>query len=283
MVIEAMRKLLQRISAHIHEPATTRQLQDYRDRMEEEIEQARHMQQLLLPTKSRLTALKESHGLCVSSFFHPTSTIAGDAWDVFALDEHCAAFYISDFTGHGVGAAINSFRMHMLFSHCKENYRDAGALLTQLNQKLKKILSTETFSTFFYGVIDTSCEQLHYATAGSPAPYIYRCETQQCEAIDSSGIPLGIVRDYRYHTQSTAFHRGNSLCLYSDALVEPSEETHKEPLPEPELKSLLSSHMHQANTQGQRAFMRELIQKIGIMDGASFDDDLTLALITRRS
>lgn len=268
-------ELIARIEMQLQRARALQTLDEYRRRTESEIEKARHMQTLLLPTKQKLMEVQEHYGISICSYFQPSSTISGDGWDVLPIDDTKLAFYISDFAGHGVGAAINSFRLHMLLSHYKEMYHDPEKLLQRLNSQLTQILSTENFVTFFYGVIDIQADSLSYIAAGAPMPYLLRWQSRSCEAIDTRGLPLGINAKQSYRLQTRPFAAGDSLCLYSDAIFDDSRD-------ENWLKDLLAQTLSEAlSPASQRQFMHSALSQLGILDGASFQDDLTLALFSR--
>lgn len=275
-----MLKILRPINANPSDPDLLLELRAYRERMESEIEQARQLQLVLLPNKGKLEALEASHQLAVSNFFQPATTLAGDSWDIWPLDERHIAFYMSDFTGHGVGSAIQSFRLNTLIAHASAYYFQPSELLGHLNHTLKRLLPAETFCTFFYGILDVEQGQLAYASAGAPCPYLFIHREQRCEALQDGGIPLGIVAENNYVTCYIAITQGDTLCLYSDALVE-SPSVNAPHISEHGLQEKLARIMQDASVTGQRLFMRALLKKLHALDGMQYEDDLTVTLITQ--
>ena len=127
--------------------------------------------------------------------------------------------YIIDFSGHGINAALNTFRLHTLMQQMFMQFDDPGEFMSQLNKKLASLLPTGQFATMFYGIIDTQRQQLNYATASCPAPIIFR-DGGEVEIIDGSGFLFGTIANIQYKTQTTKFMPGDMLFLYSDALTE---------------------------------------------------------------
>jgi len=199
------------------------ELSSFRARVERELNHARAMQLSLLPEPARVTAIGARHGLRIDSHFETSSELGGDLWDVVEIDERRVGFLIVDFAGHGITAAINTFRLHTLAERVPAPRTDPAAWLTQLGLALKEVLPVGQFATAFYGVLDTVEDTLTFAAAGAPHPILGAAEGEaegEPELLDSSGLLLGVSRKARYENRTAHWPRGGFLFLYSDALVE---------------------------------------------------------------
>jgi sigma-B regulation protein RsbU (phosphoserine phosphatase) len=180
------------------------------------------MQLSLLPKPDWVTRMAAGQGLHVHSHFETSSELGGDLWTISEIDDHKTGFLMVDFAGHGITAAINTFRLHTLLHALTERdssrRADPAAWLGLINQELKAILPTGQFATAFYAVVDTKDNILKCAGAGSPNPLLR--VGAQITAIDSSGFVLGMSRRASYTTQEILFPPGAVLFLYSDALTE---------------------------------------------------------------
>lgn len=94
------------------------------ERLDGELSLARTMQFDLLPRRERLDKCRKDYGLSVESFFEPSSDIGGDLWGCGDGEGGRAVFYTFDFSGHGVGAALNVFRLHALFGELEGRIAD---------------------------------------------------------------------------------------------------------------------------------------------------------------
>ena len=190
----------------------------FRERVEQELRHAHAMQLSLLPEPKRLADLGATYDLDIFSHFETSSELGGDLWSAFAIDEDRIGFLIVDFAGHGITAAINTFRLHTLFERVPARDSDPAEWLTLLIAALKDVLPTGQFATAFYGVLDKKTNVLTFAGAGAPNPILG--VGQGLSLLDSSGLLLGISRRARYHPQRVTLPPGGFLFLYSDALVE---------------------------------------------------------------
>ncbi len=127
--------------------------------------------------------------------------------------------YTFDFSGHGVGAALNVFRLHALLSQLGDQIIDPAATLGRLNVMLAGMLPRGQYATVFLGVIDTGAATLTWSAGGAPPPLLFDGEGGY-RLLDTKGKPLGISATARYSNRVTAFPELSSLFLYSDAIPE---------------------------------------------------------------
>lgn len=273
-----------RVLLHLDKMALLKRLKDFNVRVEAELESARQMQNSLLPRSSELGDIKRMMPIDIASYFAASSELSGDFWGVEALSDDELAFYLVDFTGHGVMAALNTFRLHTLISSEFKPMNNPGEYLTKLSAKLYGLLMEQHFATMFYGVIDFKKETLSYACAASPSPVLMRQgDTESVRLVDGSGLPLGIISDAAYETQILEFKKGDTILCYSDALIE-EDNRHSIPFEEEDLLEYTKKYHEEHNMyEGLKAgqFCRDLTHCF--YDHAktkSLKDDLTIAIFT---
>ncbi len=214
-------ELVARIRLHLENRMLIRRLSRYRVRMDAELHAAHSMQEALLPDDATVNDIAARHDLRIGSHYAACSELGGDIWSMRSLDDHRLAFYLADFSGHGVGASLNTFRLHTFMERQELDLADPGACLTELNAFLSHVLPTGQFATMFYGVIDTASDALTYAAAASPSPILGREATGgDIKLCPSEGFPIGVNKSASYDTREMPFAPGTFLLLYSDALIE---------------------------------------------------------------
>ncbi len=254
-----------------------RELQTYRARVATELEMARQTQAVLMPSTATIGQISATHGLHVASHFEPSSELGGDFWTLRNLDEHKVAVTIVDFSGHGVNAALNTFRLHSLLNEEQFDAHDPAAYLRALNARLVNLLPHGQFATLFYGIIDSARNSLSYAGAGAPHPLIIGPDPCELELADASGVPLGVLEDSVFDNQHTHFPPGASLFLYSDALPE-SVITGGDRLGEEGLLRVVSECL----VEGPRhRFLDRLLERFHACAVRPLKDDLTAVCLTR--
>ncbi|WP_372396735.1 SpoIIE family protein phosphatase [Azospirillum sp. HJ39] len=219
-------ELSARLSLHLENRKLSQSLQEMIDSLHayhggavQRMALAREMQLGLLPDRALCQGLERSYGIELDSHFESSSELGGDLWGAHPLDERRFALFLYDFTGHGVAAALNTFRLHALLARTDLPADDPAGTLAALNRLLIGLLPETQFAAMVYAVVDTVADTLTYATAGAPKPLIGRPDGS-LEIGPSCGVPLGVAAGATYRNHRLEFPAGSFLVLFSDALVE---------------------------------------------------------------
>jgi len=270
-------ELLSRVRIYLENQALLRDLQEYRRRRQTELALARSMQERLLPPASRLAQARRDLGLSLSAHFEPSSELGGDFWDLRRDDRDRLIVWLVDFSGHGVGAALNTFRLHAILRQMDLTNFDPAEHLREVNERVCPLLKNGQFATMLVGVVDQATDTFHYASAGAPAPMVWQPHDELPEFGDSSGLPVGILASARYQNRDLALPLGGRLFLYSDGASElwTSDDT---VLGEEGLLELVQRHMHQPDDNRFLDGVLDSLAELG-----SFNDDVTALVLTRRT
>ncbi|MEP4192173.1 MAG: response regulator, partial [Sneathiella sp.] len=113
MVVKPIKKfeILARTKVHLEHHFFVEKLTDFHNRVASELEQARKLQLDICPNEEELESFRTLYGLAVGWYYEPSSELGGDIGGIYPIDENHVAFFIADFSGHGVAAALNTFRM----------------------------------------------------------------------------------------------------------------------------------------------------------------------------
>lgn len=217
-VSRAIRYAITRMANQIERQALIERIADQQRHLIEEVAAARAMQFDLLPRPERVDGRLTGLGLEVESFFEPSSGIGGDLWGCLDCGGSRMSFYGFDFTGHGIGAALNVFRLHALITDHWDPRRPPSETLKTLGSALRGLLGRGQFATMFLGTVDCERGELEWASAGAPAPLIM--QDGGFRFLDAKGIPLGLSKTAEYTDHREPFPPGASLLIYSDAITD---------------------------------------------------------------
>lgn len=265
-------ELISRISLLLEKQTLLKNLSEYQQRIRSEMEAARKMQYSIMPSTQTLSQLEARYGIKAHSLFQPSSEIGGDLWGLKMISEAECAFYIVDFSGHGITAALNAFRFQAMLQGMMVDMTDPAAVLEELNKKLRELLSIGQFATMFYAVLNTLDDTMHYAAAGSTSPAIVR-SGKTIEWLDSKGLPLGATSYATYQNHATTFTADDGLLLYSDALTETPNDK-EEFITSETIETCLKGNNHAL------AFNKIIAQ---FQKQNAADDDLTIVLLSRQA
>ena len=263
-------ELVSRLKLHIERRRMIDRLQRYQHRMEEELHAAESMQMSLLKTPEQLAELTAPRGAEVEAFYRASHKLGGDLWEAFAVDENRFGLLMFDLSGHGVTAAINAFRLHMLVNSYKTLRTDPAAWLAQVSNDLYSMLPVEHFSTGFYGIFDRRDRSLTYAGAGAPTPVLIRGD--EAIELDGSGVIMGCLPSSEYETRRIQLQPGDQLCLYSDALYEDFDDPTKSLGVEDLIKYIRIGLEKRAEAGFADALVRSILGRFP----ESMPDDLTI-------
>ncbi|MBR9824524.1 MAG: fused response regulator/phosphatase [Alphaproteobacteria bacterium] len=267
-------EMISRVKLHVERRRLVESLRSYRRRMEDELKSAEAMQLSLMPEAPEIDRISEGRGARVEAFYRASNQLGGDLWTIFEIDEDRFGLLMVDLSGHGVSAAINAFRLHVLIEAHRLNRADPGTWLADLSKDLYEMLPIEHFATGFYCVFDRRTSCLTYATAGAPSPVIVKADGQT-ELLDASGLIMGVTSAVDYPNQQVQLKPGDRLCLYSDALYEDFNIPEKSLQPE-EIADHVKASCESAEPGG---FPKALMYRVYGGIPQDLPDDLTILLL----
>ncbi|MDF3809607.1 MULTISPECIES: fused response regulator/phosphatase [Rhodopseudomonas] len=213
-------ELISRVAVHLERQTLLRELRDYRGRTSQELEAAQRMQAELLPGPLLQQEIAHEAGLRIGCYARPSSEIGGDLWGLLPISAGVFGIFLADFAGHGVTAALNTFRLHALIHEYRALHGEPVELVTMLNERLARLLPPGQFATFLYVVIDSEADLLRYVSAGAPPPIVTTGRDGPSEFAEANGVPLGVARGVQYDLHERPFTPESRLLLFSDGLPE---------------------------------------------------------------
>ena len=238
-----------------------------RQRLEQEINIARDIQQGLLPRDFR-----GFPHLDIKGYNLPCLSVGGDYFDVFTLGESRAAFLIADVSGKGLGAALLTTMLQGALSGMTLG-TDPATLFSHVNRFLCSHSEVGRYATMFFGIVDDK-GRLEFINAGHPSPILLREGVPQ-EAFAEGSYPLGLIPEAEYKAVSLQLEPGDTMVLFSDGVTEamnPNDELFGVPRLREALTGLPECGLEQL--QGK---ILEAVENFA--RGANQADDVTLLLL----
>jgi serine phosphatase RsbU (regulator of sigma subunit)/predicted ester cyclase len=242
-----------------------------RERVEQELQVARSIQQASLPEE-----VPTLEGWQISPFYRPARQVGGDFYDFHLLPEGKLGLAVGDATGKGVPAALvmsTTSGMLRAVSQALDS-SSPGEMLEQVNEALVPSIPTNMFVTCFYCILEPKSARLTYANAGHDLPYLHR--NGEAEELRARGMPLGLMPEMGYEEKETILGAGEAALFYSDGLLEAHDPT-GEMFGFPRLQALVSEHGEEESLE--EALLEELYSFVG--EGWVQEDDITLLTLRR--
>src|SRR5215212_11499736 len=205
-----------------------------RERIEQELQVARQIQQELLPE-----SLPELDGWRIAAYYGPAREVGGDFYDFLELSSGRLGLVVGDATGHGMPAALVMASTRGMLRAVVQSLESPGEVLARVNEALVADIPPSTFVTCFYGILDPKSGHLVYANAGHDLPYLWHGGAT--EELRARGMPLGLMPGTRYEEKEVVLEIGDSTLFYSDGLVE-AHNPQREMFGFPRLRRLVAEH-----------------------------------------
>jgi sigma-B regulation protein RsbU (phosphoserine phosphatase) len=242
-----------------------------RQRMEQEINIARDIQQALLPKDFR-----EFPHLTVNGFNLPCLSVGGDYFDVFPLGDNRTAFLIADVSGKGLGAALLTTMLQGALSGMTLG-TDPARLFNHVNNFLCSHAEVGRYATMFFGILDDK-GHLEFINAGHPSPFLLR-NGEAIESFTEGSYPVGLVPGAEYTAVCLKLEPGDTLVLFSDGVTE-AMDPDEQLFGVPRLRDVLTGQTECPLDNIQKCVL-EAVENF--TRGARQADDLTLLIVRYRA
>jgi phosphoserine phosphatase RsbU/P len=242
-----------------------------RQRLEEQINIARNIQQALLPRDFR-----EFPHLAVNGYNLPCLSVGGDYFDVFPIGEGRTAFLIADVSGKGLGAALLTTMLQGALSAMTLG-TDPARVFNHVNLFLCGHAEVGRYATMFFGILDDD-GHLEFINAGHPSPFLIRGGVAE-EAFTEGSFPVGLVPEAEYTAACLKLEPGDTLVLFSDGVTEamdPDDQLYGVP----RLKQVLTGLAECPLEEIQKCILESVEN---FTRGAHQADDLTLLVVRYRA
>jgi sigma-B regulation protein RsbU (phosphoserine phosphatase) len=233
--------------------------QQERQRMSREAEEARIIQQALLPKASPYIP-----GFAISGLSVPAGDVGGDWYDFIAFEDGCWGLVLADVSGKGTAAALLMSATRAMLRSLTETCSSPAETLSKLNRRMVEDFPSGRFVTLIYAVLDPANRTLKFASAGHLPPLLVTSDEARFLEV-KSGTPLGLAESDFSDTE-VQLPEGSRLVLYSDGITEAAGLNEEEYGP-----SRLSAHVLEPYASGDSilADVRRYVNGAGLQDDAT--------------
>ena len=192
-------------------------LRKFQDLITLELEQAKMVQQFILPS-----TLPSTDKIKFASLFKPMTEIGGDYFDVISLADKKYGMFIADVTGHGIPAALLTFMLSTTFKDLSKDSVSPAHTISKMNERLYQKLPDDSFVTMFYAIYDAKTSILTFAQAGHPDGYILRKSTNEVIPLNAHGTIVGAFsnNEASFSENQISLVEGDKFLIYTDAIMD---------------------------------------------------------------
>jgi sigma-B regulation protein RsbU (phosphoserine phosphatase) len=238
--------------------------------LDRELEQAREIQESLLPRK-----IPSLPGFDIGARMIPARTVGGDLYDVIPLDPDRLAVIVGDVSGKAMPAALFMAQTASLLRAEAGHDPSPERVLDRVNQHLLAANSQGMFVTLIYGVLHRQSREFCFIRAGHEFPLFRSPGGELSHIAGAEGQLIGLFPRPILAPQQIELAPGSALLLYTDGVNEARDsEGNFFSLEDPGVAALLGSP---ATAQALcDALVRMVLDHQGTTSQA---DDITLLAI----
>jgi sigma-B regulation protein RsbU (phosphoserine phosphatase) len=261
--LRLLQSLCSYVAVAVHNARRFQHERHARQEMSREAQEARKIQQALLPRSSPYIP-----GFVISGLSTPAGAVGGDWYDFIPFSDGRWGLVLADVSGKGMAAALLMSATRGILRSLAEASCSPSEVLTKLNQLLVNDFPSGRFVTMVYAVLDPVTRTLTFASAGHLRPLLI--DNSQARFLDTErGLPLGIGPG-DYSEAQVHLSQGARLLFYSDGITEatnPQEEEYG--------AERLEKHFGRNDASAESILddVREFA------DGAGLHDDATVILL----
>lgn len=196
----------------------SKDLQAANEQLDAELKAVQDIQLSLLPqTNPAISTLD------LATHYQTSKRAGGDYYDFFKLPEDRWGMIVADVSGHGTPAAVLMAIVHAIAHLMPGEPWPADRVMGYMNRALAARYTRDggAFVTAIYGIYDPRQRLFSFASAGHPDPLVRRPDgTITPVSHPGGGLPLGLMDDAEYGTQTVQLRPGEALILYTDGITE---------------------------------------------------------------
>ena len=268
------RELLQTLAIEastILENARLLEEERIKQRIEEELDVARTIQQGLLPRSLPTDGWFRAHGSSVASH-----QVGGDYYDVIPSGPHAWTAVVADVSGKGVSSALLACLLQGAFLAVSHSDTALHTRLERIHAFLNERTAGEKYATVFYCLLERA-GRLHYVNAGHCPPLIVR-QAGGIESLAATAPPVGLTESAEFEVSQSALASGDKIVIYTDGVTD-AQDLQGEFFGRQRLRQVVAEHhadtchaLHEAIDRAVAAFTESAPQA----------DDITLVVIEYR-
>jgi len=261
--LRLLQALCSDVAVAVHNARRFQQVQRQREQLSGEAQEARVIQQALLPKTS-----PSIPGFTVSGLSIPVGAVGGDWYDFIPIDKGRWGLVLADVSGKGAAAALLMSATRGILRSLVGAACTPGQVLAKLNRLLVEDFPAGRFVTMVYGVLDPAKRTLTFANAGHLQPLLITGTSAQFLDVER-GIPLGLGPG-DFSEVEVKLPIGSRLVFYSDGITEAENQTDEEYGP-----VRLQEHFLQTDASAE-----SLLNDVrSFADGSGLRDDASVILV----
>ena len=192
-------------------------IEEEKNRIEQELEFARNIQQSSLPKNFKFPNHDEFE---LYANMRAAKEVGGDFYDFFFIDESKIVLVIADVSGKNISGALFMMRAKTAIQSFVTTDMDLQDILAKVNNSLCEGNTSEMFVTAWVAIVDLKTGVAKCANYGHEFPIIMRSGGNYEIYKDAHSLPLAAFEGTKAKVYDIKFNPGDRIFVYTDGIPE---------------------------------------------------------------
>ena len=246
-----------------------------RERLQQSINIAQEVQQLLLPQGNPDVA-----GLDIAGKSIYCEETGGDYYDFLQLGSEESAkigIIVGDVSGHGIGSALFMSSARALLRLRSNHSEDLSKIVNDVNRELSNDFGDSgQFMTLFFLAIEQNTRSVRWVRAGHDPAILYNPQSDTFDELRGSGLPIGVDADWRYEEEEKQSLPKDQIILIGTDGIWEAQNAEGEMFGKKRIYEMIRQHAAESSNQ----ILKCIVDKLNLFqEGYHSIDDVTLVVI----
>lgn len=210
--------------------------------------------------------------------FVSSTSLGGDAFGYYWLDDDNFVFYLLDVCGHGVGAAllsVSALNVIKFQTLPNTDFTNPNQVVSALNETFLMEKHKSLYFTLWYGVYNKKTDELSYTSAGHPASLLYE-QNNSAKELNITNCVVGGFEGFPFKSTVVKIQRPCRLFVFSDGVYEITDNNTGKMWNMEDLKNVL--HKPGSDTHNEIEYLYRTVKDVTKLE--HLEDDFSILKLT---
>lgn len=182
-------------------------------------EQAKRLKQIQDAQQAILVRPASLPAAGFAVYYVPYHEAGGDFYDVFQVSDNLFGYFVSDISGHDLGASFATSALKALIRQNSSQLYSVEEIISVINKILISLFSEGQHLTAVYATLDRKKMSFSMVNAAHP-PAIYLPKDGEAVRLEPNGDVIGVFVEAQFEKIDITVSRGDRIILFTDGLIE---------------------------------------------------------------
>ena len=182
-------------------------------------EQAKRLKQIQDAQQAILVRPASLPAAGFAVYYVPYHEAGGDFYDVFQVSDNLFGYFVSDISGHDLGASFATSALKALIRQNSSQLYSVEEIISVINKILISLFSGGQHLTAVYATLDRKKMSFSMVNAAHP-PAIYLPKDGEAVRLEPNSDVIGVFAEAQFEKIDITVSAGDRIILFTDGLIE---------------------------------------------------------------